>query len=82
MTAAGVAFAIRLATPGACAGPRSVDAGTPRTEPLGLDAVDPVVRSWNRRKGQLFTPRHVEVALDRLRRLGWLCPSGSQGLFA
>ncbi len=58
------------------------DAGTPRTEPLDLDAVDQVVRSWNRRKGQLFTPRHVEVALDRLRRLGWLDLSEPQGLFA
>ena len=27
------------------------------------------------------TPGHVEVALDRLRRLGWL-QSGPQGLFA
>ncbi len=58
------------------------DAGTPRTEPLGLDAVDQIVRSWNHRKGQLFTPRHVEVALDRLRRLGWLGPTEPQGLFA
>jgi len=58
------------------------DTGTSRTEPLGLDAVDQVVRSWNRRKGQLFTPRHVELALDRLRRLGWLGQRGSQGLFA
>ena len=57
-------------------------AGTPRTDPLDLDAVDQVVRSWNCRKGQLFTPRHVEVALDRLRQLGWLGQSGPQRLFA
>jgi O-acetyl-ADP-ribose deacetylase (regulator of RNase III) len=58
------------------------DAGTPSSELLDVDAVNQVVRSWNRRKGQLFTPRHVEVAVDRLRQLGWLGWLGPQGLFA
>ncbi|MQB01658.1 MAG: Appr-1-p processing protein [Actinobacteria bacterium] len=43
--------------------PRAID------DPL---RVLPVVSEWNRRKGRLFTPRHVEVAWRRLKDLGWL----------
>lgn len=58
------------------------EAGNPRTVALDLDGVNVVVRSWNRRKGQLFSPKHVAVALDRLRRLGWLGADEREGLFA
>lgn len=30
------------------------------------------VREWSQRKGELFTPRHITVAWERLRREGWL----------
>jgi hypothetical protein len=49
---------------------------------LPLDEIEKVVASWNRRKGQLFTSKHIAVAADRLRRLGWLSAPGPEGLFA
>ena len=58
------------------------EAGNLRTTPLDLDGVDQVVRSWNRRKGRLFSSKHVAVALDRLGRLGWFRADEPEGLLA
>ena len=35
-------------------------------------AVVDQVRAWSERKGELFTPRHILVAWERLREEGWL----------
>jgi O-acetyl-ADP-ribose deacetylase (regulator of RNase III) len=46
-------------------------------------AIESTVRSWNTRKGMIFTPRHIAIALDRLERDGWLerpNPSGQLAL--
>jgi len=43
--------------------------------------VERAVRSWNDRKGKLFTTKHVEVALERLRSKGWLVAPAPVGLF-
>lgn len=37
-----------------------------------LDHVLRRVREWSPRKERMFTPRHVELALEHLRRQGWL----------
>lgn len=58
------------------------DQGDRRAEPLGLDQVEKVVISWNRRKEQLFTHRHVAKAYNRLREQGWLEPAEPAGLIA
>lgn len=58
------------------------DDGNRRREPLNLGQAERVVRSWNRRKEQLFTPPHIAKAYDRLREQGWLGPSEPAGLFA
>lgn len=39
--------------------------------PSDADVVE-AVRSWSSRKGRIFQPEHVSVALDALRRGGWL----------
>lgn len=36
-----------------------------------LDAAIAGVRTWNSRKGQLFNPRHIEAAWQRLKELEW-----------
>jgi len=36
------------------------------------DAVATTVQQWNRRKEQLFTPHHIDAALDQLIANGWL----------
>lgn len=40
--------------------------------PTDVGGVLEGVRAWNRRKGDLFTEHHVEVAIERLREDGWL----------
>ena len=35
------------------------------------DAVVAAVRAWSPRKGRMFTPEHIAVALDALRSKGW-----------
>jgi O-acetyl-ADP-ribose deacetylase (regulator of RNase III) len=40
------------------------------------DIAVPLVRSWTRRKGRMFTPDHVRVAWSALRDRGWLAPVG------
>lgn len=37
-----------------------------------VESVASIVRAWNRRKGKLFTDRHVGIALEHLQGLGWL----------
>lgn len=37
-----------------------------------LPDVETTVKSWNTRKGDLFTSRHVQIAFDRLTEQGWL----------
>ena len=37
-----------------------------------LDAVTNKVQTWSRRKQELFTARHVAIALEHLSSLGWL----------
>ena len=41
------------------------------------DAVVSAVRNWSARKGGLFQPEHVRVAIDALRAGGWLKPAAS-----
>lgn len=48
------------------------DEGARRSDPLGRDDAERVVRSWNRRKGRLFTSMHITKAFDRLEEQGWL----------
>lgn len=55
--------------------------GSRRPDPVGVDDVTDQVRKWNRRKGQLFKPAHVETALERLRSLGWLAAPPATTLF-
>ena len=35
------------------------------------EAVLAAVREWSPRKGRMFTPEHIAVALDALRSKGW-----------
>jgi O-acetyl-ADP-ribose deacetylase (regulator of RNase III) len=56
--------------------------GHRRAAPLGLDRIEQVVASWDRRKGQLFTRSHLAKAFDRLQQQGWFEAAGPQGLFA
>lgn len=58
------------------------DSGQRRAEPLQLRQVEQVVESWNRRKGDLFTRRHLAKAFDRLQEQGWLDTPEPSGLFA
>lgn len=54
---------------------------TGRPDPSGSISVDDdlisdTVRSWNDRKGRIYTPRHVALALERLRALEWVTETG------
>jgi O-acetyl-ADP-ribose deacetylase (regulator of RNase III) len=50
--------------------------------PRSASDVASAVSSWNRRKGQLFTSRHIATALDHLHQSGWLAAARPEGLFA
>lgn len=56
--------------------------GRHRDQPLSDEQVESAVRSWNLRKGKLFSPAHVRTALTHLRSHGWLGGMAPQGLLA
>jgi O-acetyl-ADP-ribose deacetylase (regulator of RNase III) len=56
--------------------------GARRPEVLDLGQVEPIVGSWNQRKGRLFTPAHIGKAYERLLQQGWLDPVEPPGTFA
>lgn len=37
-----------------------------------LDSVVAAVRAWSRRKGRMFTPQHITIAVEALESRGWL----------
>lgn len=58
------------------------DEGTQQPAPAPVPDVERTVTAWNRRKGQLFTPRHITKAMERLQHRGWLDDARPVGLFA
>ncbi len=43
-----------------------------RDENRDLDAVVAAVREWSPRKGRMFTPEHIRIAVDALESRGWV----------
>lgn len=54
--------------------------GSRFAEPLADEQVVAAVRTWNHRKGKLFSPGHVATALEHLRSQGWLPGSAREGV--
>lgn len=50
--------------------------------PIDDESIERTVRSWNERKGKIFTPRHIATATSHLRSLNWLDIRQPVGLFA